>query len=329
MSWLKPPGLPGLWTSGAYWAAWLTLVAAIIHSTGSLHHDMAEAFSWGQHWLLGTYKHPPLSAWAAGVWFAVFPRWDAAFYLLAAANAAAGVVGAALLAQALLAPQAETETPAAGRALALPLAMATPTFGILALTFNANTVLLALWPWTAWAFVHSLRARTSMAGALFGLLGGLALLGKYTSLLLLLACLGAAALHPDRRRYFTSPAPYAAVAVALVVTAPHAAWSIINGFPAVAYAQTNTIRPWAVTLAQALGTAGGIALLALVPALALRWVAGPLALRRPPAWVLTLALGPAAAILLLGFFARLGISTNFLVPALYGIPALLLLAVKS
>jgi Dolichyl-phosphate-mannose-protein mannosyltransferase len=321
------------WRYGALWAVWLAAVGAIVQTTGAIHHDMAEAFSWGQHWPQGTYKHPPLSAWMAGGWFSVFPRWDAAFYLLSAVNAALGALGAAQLARVLVEDARDGQCVHSRAAssvweLAVPLAMATPTFSILALTFNANTVLLAVWPWTAWAFVQSVRSPSSITGAVFGLLGGLALLGKYTSLLLLLSCLGSAILHPDRRRYFASPAPYAAVAVALVVTAPHAIWSILNGFPAVGHAQA-TIRPWDVTLVQALGTTAGVALLALVPTVALRLAQGVLVLQRFPNWIAVLALGPAAAILMLGFTARLGISTNFLIPALYGLPALLLLGTRS
>src|SRR5437763_1583634 len=39
--------------------AW-TAYACIAQSSGAVHHDMTEAWSWGQEFQLGYYKHPPL-----------------------------------------------------------------------------------------------------------------------------------------------------------------------------------------------------------------------------------------------------------------------------
>ena len=75
----------------AYVAAW-TLAATLTFP--SLHHDMLEAWVWGQHPSLGYFKHPPLSALLPAIWFGVMPRQDWAFYLLAYTNAAAGLGGA-------------------------------------------------------------------------------------------------------------------------------------------------------------------------------------------------------------------------------------------
>src|SRR5205085_11590942 len=67
--------------------AW-TAYACIAQSSGAVHHDMTDAWSWGQEFQLGYYKHPPLFAWIAGVWFHALPREDWAFYLLSAVNSA-------------------------------------------------------------------------------------------------------------------------------------------------------------------------------------------------------------------------------------------------
>ncbi len=309
------------------WTLWLTLYAALAQGSSAVHHDMTEAYAWGLEWPLGTYKHPPLNAWIAGAWFAVWPRSDVNFYALAALNAGIGVVGAYKCCQELVGP-------ARARA-ALPLLMLTPTFGPLALTFNANTVLLSVWPWTTYAFLVTLRRRDIASGLLFGSLAGLALLGKYYSVLLLASCLAAALLHPERARYFTSRAPYAAILMACLVSVPHAVWSWVNDFPAITYALTKTEQPWNLSLMQAFGTlAGGIGL-ALIPILALALVQR----RFDPGWQrhidpgwqclagwsLVLLLGPIASTLALGLFGRLGISTNFLIPALFVVAPLVVL----
>jgi len=59
--------------------------------------DMVEAYVWGQAWQAGYFKHPPLSAWYTGVWFAIFPRTDLSYAWLASVNTAVGLAGFALL----------------------------------------------------------------------------------------------------------------------------------------------------------------------------------------------------------------------------------------
>ena len=60
--------------------------------------DVAEAYAWGQKFLLGYGKHPPLSGWVAGVWFMLFPVTDWATYALAMATLGCGLVICWLLA---------------------------------------------------------------------------------------------------------------------------------------------------------------------------------------------------------------------------------------
>src|SRR5262249_47449891 len=71
---------------------------------GALHQDMTEAWMWGKEFQLGYPKHPPLFAWAAGVWFSLLPRTDGSFYLLAAVTAAIGLAGVWMIAGRLLDP---------------------------------------------------------------------------------------------------------------------------------------------------------------------------------------------------------------------------------
>jgi len=54
--------------------------------------DVAEAYAWGQKFLLGYGKHPPLSGWVAGLWFTMFPAADWATYALAMATVGVGMV---------------------------------------------------------------------------------------------------------------------------------------------------------------------------------------------------------------------------------------------
>ena len=106
----------------------------------------------------------------------------------------------------------------------------------MATKFNANTVLLSVWPWTVYFFVRSIETRTMPPAIMFGVLCAAAMLAKYVSVMLLGACLAAALLHPSRVQYFRSPAPYVSMAVAAVLLTPHIAWSISHDFPTIKYA---------------------------------------------------------------------------------------------
>ncbi|MEV9423165.1 glycosyltransferase family 39 protein, partial [Klebsiella quasipneumoniae] len=56
------------------------------------HFDVSEAYAWGQKFLLGYGKHPPLSGWIAGVWFNFFPTTDWASYALAMTTVGIGMI---------------------------------------------------------------------------------------------------------------------------------------------------------------------------------------------------------------------------------------------
>src|SRR5262245_3089049 len=127
---------------------------------GSLHPDMTEAWMWGKEFRLGYAKHPPLFAWIAGAWFWLLPRSDGSYYLLAAVNAAVGLCGVWMIAGRLL----ERER----RWVAMLLLLLTPYFSLYAARYNANSALLASWPWAVYFFVRSIETRRLADGAAFG-----------------------------------------------------------------------------------------------------------------------------------------------------------------
>ena len=194
------------------WASY----AVISHLPDTIHFDMAEAYAWGLEIQPGYYKHPPVMAWLCRLWFTVFPVTDAAFYLLSILNATL-----ALLAVWLFAGEFVRDD---RRLIAVASLMLTPLYSFLAIKFNANSVLLALWPLTAFLFVRALRTGTLGWAALFGFSAALALLAKYYSGMLLVGCVAAALVFPGRGRYFRSLSPYVTLAVFLGLLWPHLTW---------------------------------------------------------------------------------------------------------
>src|SRR5215472_115457 len=210
----------------------LVTFATVSNGWGPLHHDMTEAWAWGKEFQLGYAKHPPFTAWLVGLWFAVMPRTNWSFYLLSGLNVGLALAGVWMLASVFLGTF--------GRMASILFLMLTPSFSLWALKFNVNAPLISTWPWTTYFFLRSLETRRIDFSLLAGLAGAIALLTKYYSLALFATLLLVAVLHPDRRRYFTSAAPYLTNATGLLTVAPHAWWTIAAGFPTIDYAISKT-----------------------------------------------------------------------------------------
>ncbi len=199
-----------------YVAGWM-LAQSLAASNLDGYADMLENYAWGQTLAWGSFKHPPLVGWIAGLWFRLFPTHDSLYFLLSYAAAAVGLLGIYRLAVA---------TGLGRLAAAVLLQMFALPYGTLAAKFNANTVLLPLWPWVAyawWSCVHGERRSWSMPLAL-GATAALAMLGKYYSGVLLLALGLLTVALPDGRRWLGTAKPWLALGVLLVLLLPHLAW---------------------------------------------------------------------------------------------------------
>ncbi|NLH80765.1 MAG: glycosyltransferase family 39 protein, partial [Phyllobacteriaceae bacterium] len=154
-----------------------TLQPVLSHGNLADSVDMVENWVWGKEWQLGYWKHPPFFAWVVGAWFSVFPRADWAYYLLAALNAAIGLSG--VWAMTGVADEGRPDHGRRRRLVALAGLAITPITGFLALKFNANAILLSVWPWATWAFLRALKTPTAKNGAILGALLAVAMLSKY------------------------------------------------------------------------------------------------------------------------------------------------------
>ena len=217
---LKTHVLPGAALVLLYALFWSTF--ASLSSFRGLHGDSLEAYSWGREFVFGYYKHPPFWSWVAGAWFSIMPRSNFSFLLLSELNGALGLAGA----WALIGRFGNRRL----QMLGVLLLMLTPFYQFNAQRFNANTILLSIWPWTLYFFVRSVETRMVRHAAICGLLAGFAILSKYFGAILIATCFFAALTHDSRRRYFTSAAPYVSTAVAVLVFLPHLAWLFRDGF---------------------------------------------------------------------------------------------------
>lgn len=179
-------------------AVW-TMYLVIAYAGSGLHPDTLEAWTLGRHFAWGHHKHPPLMGWVAAAWTAVFPVSDWSLQLMAMANA-----GLALFFVDRISRRFATGHK---RILVLLLLMLTPAYQFHAQRFNANAVLLAIWPLATWCFLRAFETRSAFWAVAVGCTTALAMIGKYYSVFLVASFAFAALAHPARRAYFTSPSP--------------------------------------------------------------------------------------------------------------------------
>ena len=268
-------------------AIWLVIGFAVLHAvlwtvvliglkTGQdVHMDVAEAFGWGQKFLLGYGKHPPLSGWVAGLWFRVFPVTDWASYALAMATLGAGMVICWLLALRVVDHR---------RAFLVVVMLALyPIFNFKGFKYNPDLLQLVTLPLVVLAYLDAFEKRSVQSGWMLGLAGALALMTKYWVLTMIGAIGLAALIHPQRLQFLRSPAPWVAIFVLVVAMAPHLMWLRDVNFAPLTYAgDSYSLSDRRVSDDLALGYIGhNLALLALPVLLAGLALAWPSRWRKP------------------------------------------------
>jgi len=245
-----------------------TMTLTRLRVAQDVHFDVAEAYAWGQKFLLGYGKHPPLSGWVAGIWFMLFPVTDWSTYALAMATVGVGMMICWSIALRVVDRR---------RAFFAVVMLAIyPIFNLKGFKYNADLLQLVTLPLVMLAYLDAFDKRTVRSGVWLGLAGALALMTKYWALTLIGAIGLAALIHPARMPFLRSPAPWVAIATLAVAMVPHFIWLQQVDFAPFAYASdTYSVSNHIQSLNLVLGYIGhNIALLALplvVAALALGW----------------------------------------------------------
>jgi 4-amino-4-deoxy-L-arabinose transferase-like glycosyltransferase len=244
-----------------------TFILINLKAAQDVHMDVAEAFAWGQKFQLGYGKHPPLAGWIAGLWFKMFPVVDWATYLLAMTTLACGMVISWLIALRVVDYR---------RAFFVVVMLALfPIFNFKGFKYNPDLLQLVTLPLLVLAYLNAFEKRSVRSGVLLGLAGALALMTKYWVLTMIGAVGIAALIHPDRLKFLRSPAPWVAIAVAIVAMIPHLIWLRGVDFVPLTYA----------------GDVYGLSNRAQSAALVLNYVGHNLALLAVPVVLAGLALG--------------------------------------
>jgi 4-amino-4-deoxy-L-arabinose transferase-like glycosyltransferase len=302
-------------------AAGLFSLAGVLFLTGlkaaqDVFIDAAEAYAWGQTFLGGYGRHPPMTGWVAGLWYSVFPAADWASYALSRVMTFVTLAALYFIARRVIGPR---------RALFVVLVMMLyPLFHTKGERFNNYQVLLALLPLLVLTFLIAYEKCNVLWGALLGLAAAVCTLTIYSGLIGVAAIGLAALIHPQRTRFLRSPAPWVAAFVYCVALTPHVLWLIKWNYPTLQWASALANEPG--SLRHTLDYLGHHFALVAIPVLAgaaLLWpwrhaLAGAL---QPDAFLLlvistVLVFTPPVAALVLGSYLRLdwGNPLFFLVP---------------
>lgn len=228
--WLR--GAPGCWAQSPTVLLWCSALVWLAISCIAFpgldpYGDMLESFAFTPHYELGTFKHPPLAGWVARGWFSLFPPGALAFHLLSSACTLISMLGVYRLATLYL--------PRERIALALFALTLTLPYTTLSFKFNANSILMPIWPWIVVYFKRGLLSHRLRDACALGGLAALGMLGKYYTATLLAGLLAAALCTPTGRAWLRSRQPWVAVLVCAVGLSAHGVWLIRADAPTLAY----------------------------------------------------------------------------------------------
>src|SRR5713226_576439 len=209
---------------------WLAVAALIVAMTGlrviyagviDLRTDEAYYWTWSKESVLSFLDHPPMIAWFIRFGTAIFGDTNLGVRF-------AGIL-AMLVTQLLLADIVRRVTHDV-RAMVIAVLMpeAALYYGLLMAKVSPDVALIPFAVAMVWALIRLNESNDPRWWLAAGVFAGLALLSKFTAVMLLPA-VAAFMLVPEwRRRWITSPYPWAAALIAVAVFSPALIWNAEN-----------------------------------------------------------------------------------------------------
>src|SRR4051812_46140603 len=202
----------------------LTVIRVVgLHaSVVDLFFDEAQYWAWSRELAFGYFSKPPLLAWT----IAGAERVCGASEACIRAPAPLLYFGTSLLVYAIARMLYDARV-AFFAALSTALAMGTAFSSRI---ISTDVPLLFFWALALLAYVKLLDGAPRWWAAVLGLALGLGLMAKYAMVYFLLSVALTAALDRDARALLRTPAPWIAVAIAVLVVVPNIVWNFENGF---------------------------------------------------------------------------------------------------
>jgi 4-amino-4-deoxy-L-arabinose transferase-like glycosyltransferase len=206
------------WLAVAALIAALTALRVIYASAIDLRTDEAYYWTWSKENVLSFLDHPPMIAWFIRFGTAIFGDTNLGVRF-------AGIL-AMLVTQLLLADIVRRVTHDV-RAIVIAVLMpeAALYYGLLMAKVSPDVALIPFAVATVWALVRLHESDDARWWLAAGLFAGLAMLSKFTVIMLAPAVLAFMLVPAWRRRWLFSPYPWAAALIALVVFLPVLIWN--------------------------------------------------------------------------------------------------------
>ena len=198
----------------------------------SIDHDELEAIRWGAAHSWFVDKHPPLLGMVAIRWAELTGFSTLGFFFLSKINAILALVVLHLLNLRFLKPAAALVATAAYAS--------TYSYFVMMSQMDANGILHALWPALALALWLALTRRDWASWIALGAISGLAVLGKYHSLILIFTAFVMLLSHPAFRRQILTLRFGVALAVFALVLSPHIAAYLASDFSMIGYIEERS-----------------------------------------------------------------------------------------
>ena len=209
----------------AVWLILLTVIPSVFYTVLPL--DTLETIMWSHPFSMGNAKHPPLAAWLAGIFTAVFAHTDFAMYLLSQVMLVVGFVYVYRLGKEFFSTE---------KAVFSVILLSTVLFYTFdSAKFNVNLPHMALWPMMTFYCCRGVKNDRMADWILFGAASALSVLSKFFGFALLLALFLFILTGRETRKYFRRPGPYVAFVVFLLVLTPYIVWLVRNNFPPFTY----------------------------------------------------------------------------------------------
>ncbi len=184
--------------------------------------DSMEAIVWGELISFGTNKHPPLSGWLMSSFYNLFGQHDILVYLLGQICILVGFIFTYKLAKFFVSQEK------AFCSVMILEACFYYSYCIYLDNYNCNVILMALVPMVAYYFYKSVKENRLKDWVLFGLVSGLAFLGKYQIVFLFFGMF--LYLLLANREQFKRKGMYIAILVGTLVILPHVIWLFNTDF---------------------------------------------------------------------------------------------------
>jgi len=213
---------------GLHFIVWTALPSLLY---ANLPLDLIEALTYGREWQLGYDKLPPLPWWMVEIVYRLFGN-DAAYYALAQLVIITAFVAVFALARPLVG--------ATGALVAVLIIDGIHYFQYTAAKFNHDVIQLPFWALAGWAFHAALKRGGIAPWLTLGVCLGGALWAKYFIVVLAAPYALFVLLDRDARPALKTPGPWLALAVALIVAAPHLVWLVNNDFLPLNYVEARS-----------------------------------------------------------------------------------------